>query len=168
MDQIKIGNFIQDLRKEKKLTQEKMAEQFGVTRRTVSRWGTGTNLPDLDLLIELADFFEVDLREILDGGRKTEKMNKELEETVHMVADYSNAEKEKLNARIRWVFLVAFLGFAVSSAVTAAELQNTEPFSNIASFAQGFSTGMMFVGLLMTSRFGPSIRAFKKRLLKRA
>ena len=41
MNQIKIGNFIKELRKEHKLTQEQLAEQFGVARRTVSRWETG-------------------------------------------------------------------------------------------------------------------------------
>ena len=44
MDQIKIGNFIRELRKEKKLTQEELAEKFNVARRTVSRWETGGSL----------------------------------------------------------------------------------------------------------------------------
>lgn len=43
MDQIKIGNFIRDLRKEKNLTQEELAEHFSVARRTVSRWETGVS-----------------------------------------------------------------------------------------------------------------------------
>lgn len=55
MDQVKIGSFIKELRKEKGLTQEQQAEQFQVSRRTISRWETGSNLPDLDLLIEMAD-----------------------------------------------------------------------------------------------------------------
>ena len=42
MNQIKIGNFIKELRKEQKLTQEALAEKFGVARRTVSRWETGS------------------------------------------------------------------------------------------------------------------------------
>ena len=82
MDQIKIGNFIKALRREKGLTQEQLAERFGVARRTVSRWETGSNMPDLDILMEMSDFYAVDLRELLDGERKGEKMNKELEETV--------------------------------------------------------------------------------------
>ena len=55
MDQQKIGRFLKDLRKEKNLTQEQLAERFQISRRTVSRWETGSNLPDLDLLIEMAD-----------------------------------------------------------------------------------------------------------------
>ena len=54
------------LRNEKKMTQEQLAEQFYVSSRTVSRWETGSNLPDISLLVELADFYEVDVREIID------------------------------------------------------------------------------------------------------
>ncbi|MBQ3236879.1 MAG: helix-turn-helix transcriptional regulator, partial [Oscillospiraceae bacterium] len=69
MDQIKIGKFLKHLRKEKGLTQEQLAEQFFVSSRTVSRWETGSNMPDLDILIELADFYNADIREIIDGER---------------------------------------------------------------------------------------------------
>ena len=49
MDQIKIGSFIKELRKEQNLTQEELAEKFNVARRTVSRWETGSNMPDLEI-----------------------------------------------------------------------------------------------------------------------
>ena len=96
MNQIKIGVFIKELRKEKGLTQEQLAEQFNVSRRTVSRWETGSNLPELDILIEMADYYEVGIRELLNGERKSEDMNKELEETVLKVAEYSNEDKIKV------------------------------------------------------------------------
>ena len=44
MDQIKIGIFLKELRKEKKLTQEQLAEKLNVSDRTVSRWETGGSL----------------------------------------------------------------------------------------------------------------------------
>ena len=92
----KIGTFLKELRKEKGMTQEQLAEKLNVSRRTVSRWETGNNMPDLDLLMELADLYEVDLREMLNGERKSEDpMNKEIEETVLQVAEYSNAEKQR-------------------------------------------------------------------------
>ena len=56
MNQQKIGGFLKELRLEKQLTQEQLAEELGVSRRTVSRWETGNNLPDLSLLVELADY----------------------------------------------------------------------------------------------------------------
>lgn len=104
MNQIKIGAFIKELRKEKELTQEQLAEQFNVSRRTVSRWETGRNLPELDILIEMADYYEVELRELLNGERKSESMNKELEETVLKVAEYSNEDKLKITKRMHLLF----------------------------------------------------------------
>ena len=78
MDLVKTGKFLQELRKEKGFTQEQLAEKIGVARRTVSRWETGCNMPDLDILMELSDLYEVDLREILSGERTSEQMNEEL------------------------------------------------------------------------------------------
>ena len=72
MDQIKIGKFLRELRNEKGITQEKLGEILGVAGRTVSRWETGFNLPDISLLVMLADFYDVDVREIIDGERKQE------------------------------------------------------------------------------------------------
>jgi len=57
MNQIKIGQFLKELRKETGLTQEQFAEQFNLSRRTVSRWENGNNMPDLDMLLALADFY---------------------------------------------------------------------------------------------------------------
>ena len=113
MDLVKIGAFLQTLRKEKGLTQEMLAEQMGVSRRTVSRWETGSNMPDLDILVELSDFYAVDLREILNGERKSEHMNEELKETVLQVADYSNEEKTRLLKRMHWLFIAGLVGFVV-------------------------------------------------------
>ena len=92
MDQKKIGSFLKELRKEKGLTQEQLAELMYVSDRTVSRWETGSNLPSLDILIRISDYYNVELSEILDGERKSGKMNKELEETVLKVADYSELQ----------------------------------------------------------------------------
>ena len=54
MNQKKIGLLLKELRKERNLTQEQLAEHFNISSRSVSRWETGNNLPDLDILIELS------------------------------------------------------------------------------------------------------------------
>ena len=77
IDQIKIGGFLRELRKEKELTQEQLAEKFGVSSRSVSRWENGNTMPELGILVELADYYEVDIKEIIDGERKSEIMEKE-------------------------------------------------------------------------------------------
>ena len=103
MNQVKIGEFLRELRKGKGLTQEQLAEQFNISRRSVSRWETGSNMPDVGLLIEIADFFEVDIREIIDGQRKSENMDKE-KETLKKVAEYADAEKAKLKKKVSNIF----------------------------------------------------------------
>ena len=106
MDLVKIGDFLKQLRKEKGLTQEELAEKMGVARRTVSRWETGNNMPDLDILIELSDLYETDLREILSGERKSGKMNEEMKETVEKIAEYSAEEKEKRRKKLNRYFIL--------------------------------------------------------------
>lgn len=56
MDQIKIGAFLKALRKTKELTQEQLAEKLNVSNRTVSRWETGSSMPDIGMLVALAEF----------------------------------------------------------------------------------------------------------------
>lgn len=53
MNQEKIGKFLKELRKQKGLTQEQIAEKFNVSNRTISRWENGNNMPDSDVLIEI-------------------------------------------------------------------------------------------------------------------
>ena len=104
MDQQKIGEFLKTLRKETGLTQEELADKMNVSRRTVSRWETGSNLPDLALLVELADLYDVDMREIFNGERKNEKVDKELKETMLMAADYTDDHMKKVMKRYQLMF----------------------------------------------------------------
>ena len=167
MDLIKIGRFLQDLRKEKGLTQEQLAERLNVARRTVSRWETGFNTPDLDILIELADLYAVDLRDLLNGERKSEQMNEELKETVLQVADYSNEEKARLLRRMHWLFIAGMIGFIAFLVITALGLQETAPYEAIGSFGLGSAFGMIILGVFFTSRSSLRIREFKQRLLRK-
>ena len=103
MNQKKTGEFLKQLRKEKNLTQEQLAEKLFVSGRTVSRWETGSNMPDLSVLVELADYYDIDIREIIDGERKSENMDKE-KETLKKVAEYADAEKAKLKKKVSNIF----------------------------------------------------------------
>lgn len=167
MDQIKIGKFFQELRKEKGLTQEQLAESLGVARRTVSRWETGSNLPDLDILIELSDLYAVDLRELLDGERKNAKMDKELENTVLKVAEYSNSEKQRSAKVVRIYFILGILALIANALMNLAELGDTFwiGFLKGASFAT--SLVAMLLGVLYTTGAMLKIQSFKMRLLHR-
>lgn len=164
MNQEKIGSFLKELRKSQGLTQEQIAEKFGVSNRTVSRWENGNNMPDLDVLIEISDFYEVDLREILNGERKNEEMNKEMKETVLQAVDYTNTEAEKYNKRVRLCNGLAALGILIYIFVKDTDNATLQL---VADCLQGFSIGMLFVGLLFSSKYGARIRAFKKRVMAR-
>lgn len=167
MDQVKIGRFLKELRKQKGLTQEQMAEKFNVTSRTISRWENGNNMPDLDILIEISDYYEVDLREILNGERKSENMNEEMKKTVLQAVEYTNTEAERCNKRVRicnGIALLLILAYTI--------LKDTGFYANPAAaagldLAQGLAVGMLLAGLLLSSRYGAKIRAFKHRLMKR-
>lgn len=109
MDMKKIGGFLKELRREKGLTQEQLAEILIVSGRTISRWETGTNMPDLSILIQMAEFYEVDVKEILDGERKNGMMEREMKETLCKVADYNRMEREKTAKAGGVAFGVTFL-----------------------------------------------------------
>ena len=106
MDQKKIGLFLKELRKEKGITQEAFAEKLNVSGRTVSRWETGSNLPDISLIVAIADFYEIDVREIIEGERKSE-MNEEIKDVANKMADYAGKEKSKM---MKWIQAIGFVG----------------------------------------------------------
>ena len=114
MDQIRIGAFLKQLRKEKDLSQEQLAERFNVSSRSVSRWENGNTMPDISILIELADFYDIDIRDLLRGERKSEKMDEDLKETLVMVADYTEADKAKILKKV----YTCGLGMLITSALS--------------------------------------------------
>ena len=121
MDQQKTGRFLRCLRKEKGLTQEQLAEQFYVSSRTVSRWETGSNLPDVGMLIELADFYHVDIREIIDGERKSEIMDNETRDTLEKVAAYATEGEKRAQSKVVIAALVVSIALFVCTVLFGDE-----------------------------------------------
>ena len=126
MDQQKTGRFLKELRKAKNLTQEQLAEKLNISGRTVSRWETGNNMPDISLLVELAELYDVSIPEIIDGERKSETMEREVKEVAEKMSDYAGTEKETLIKNIRNLSLMGVCALAVYFLldVTGAALQN--------------------------------------------
>jgi len=77
MDQVKIGAFIAELRKENNLTQQTLGDKLGVTNKTISRWETGVYMPDIEMLQLLGKEFGVSVNEIIAGERISEESFKE-------------------------------------------------------------------------------------------
>ena len=166
MDLIRIGAFLKALRRERQLTQEQLAEALNVSRRTVSRWETGSNLPDLDLLIEMADFYQVDLRDMLNGERKSGKMDEEMKDTLLKAADYTSEEKARLLRRMHGLFIAGLVGFALYLALSSLG-PDAAPYGVTGDFGLGFACGMLLVGVILTGRNEKKLRAFKTMLLQK-
>ena len=167
MDQQKIGLFLKTLRKEKDMTQEQIAEVFNVSRRTVTRWETGVNMPDLDILVEIADYYEVDLREIFDGERKSEKMNEELKETVLKAAEYGNDQKEKMAKVTLVYFILGIAALIINQSMQFFELPSTFWIGFIKGATAGLAMLAMIFGILYLTGTMDKVREFKMRIIKK-
>lgn len=91
MDLNKVGTFIANLRKEKDLTQAKLGEMLGVNDKTVSRWETGKNAPDISILNDLSEKLDISVKELLNGERNLEK-----DINIEALKYYNNRGKKRI------------------------------------------------------------------------
>ena len=162
MDMIKTGGFLKELRKEKVMTQEQLAERLNVSGRTVSRWETGRNLPDLDVLIEIADLYDLDIRELIDGERKSEKMDKETKDTLKKVADYADAEKKNLAKRMCDMSAGTLILFTVFLVLRFTGLADSaRPYQNLSDFALGVTASALVLNIMYCAGLLDKIRNAK-------
>lgn len=167
MDQQKIGTFLKQLRQERQLTQENLAEIMCVTNRSVSRWENGVNLPDLPTLIQLADFYGVELRELLDGETmNTPETKSATEETARKVADYSNDVMEKVTHRFHYMYLISIATVLIYLVMNHFDFSGSPVLQAIQGACLGIGLGMLIVGAIFTSKYGNKIIAFKVQMLK--
>lgn len=116
MNQEKIGKFIADMRKEKKITQSELAEKLGVTDRSVSNWENGKNMPDLSLFKPLCDELGITINDLMSGEIvDNKKYNEKLEENIINTIDYIDKKNTKNEDKKNITFLVTGgLGIALS------------------------------------------------------
>ena len=146
MDQIKVGAFLKDLRREKGITQEQLAEELGVSDRTISRWETGNNMPDISLLVEIADFFDVSIPEIIKGERKSEEMKEESKEVAETMSYYAKAEKEQLVKSIRNMSIIGFAALLVYMVLYVTGVYDR---NDLLRYTYGISEALIYVTVLM-------------------
>lgn len=167
MDQKKTGSFLRELRKEKQFTQEQLAEWFGVTSRSVSRWETGSNMPDLSILVELADFYDVDIRDIIDGERKGEDVNKEEKERLQLVADYAETEKNTLLMRLRIFSIVGLVSLIAGLTMMVISRDNNLPvYDYLMGTLMGVAIGALLVAVFYSTGVLENMRKRKRTLMK--
>ena len=83
MDQVKIGKFISQMRKEKGLTQKQLGEELLISDKTVSKWETGKGMPEVSLMLPLCEKLGINVNELLTGERiPDEDYKKKAEENI--------------------------------------------------------------------------------------
>ena len=112
MDAKKIGSFIAENRKAKKMTQVQMGEKLGVTAKTISRWENGNYMPDISLLIPIAELLDVSVNELLNGeGNRDTEENKAETQLVSAIA-YTKNRNAMLAKRYVYGVLITVLCLA--------------------------------------------------------
>ena len=99
MNQEKIGKFISELRKEKSMTQEQLAEKIGVTGKSISRWENGNTLPDISLLVQLSEILDTTLPELINGRKMTKEELLAQKETINNLIELETTKQIGYNQK---------------------------------------------------------------------
>lgn len=113
MNQAKIGKFIAELRKNKKMTQLQLGDKIGVSDKTISKWETGSSIPDLVYLNDLCDALDTSIPELL-AGEKIKKISSD--ELNNSLKYYTNQNNKKIMKRMSLIVIgivIFFLGIIV-------------------------------------------------------
>ena len=122
MDQLKIGKFITECRKQKQLTQLQLADKLGITDKAISKWERGIAMPDTSIMLELCDILCISVNELLNGERiNMENSNEKNEQLLLDMAKELETKNKiiwssmwaimivSITALIAGIFIVAFL-----------------------------------------------------------
>lgn len=138
MNQVKIGKFIAECRKTKKLTQAQLAEKLNITDRAISKWETGNGMPDSSIMLDLCSELGITVNELLCGEmiEMKEYNNKSEELLLKMTQEKEKRDKEFLNMEI---FIGILVSIILISCVFVASFVNMPNWSRI---------GLIIIGLI--------------------
>ena len=114
MDQLKIGKFIAECRKEVNLTQMQLSEKLGITDKAISKWERGISMPDTSIMLELCDILGISVNELLSGEKinmeKNDQNNEQL--LLDMAKELERKNKTIWNAMwtIMTVSIIGLIG----------------------------------------------------------
>ena len=112
MNQEKIGKFIAELRKEKNLTQEELANKLGITKNAVSKWERGLSLMDASLFKPVCNILDISIVELLNGEKiAKEDINTKTADALRNTIDYSNNQikKNRIKNIVHTVLIIIIL-----------------------------------------------------------
>ncbi len=78
MDSVKIGQYLAELRKYYKITQDELATRLGVSRQAISKWETGASIPDIELLYKLSELYGITINDIINADISKIKYQKQI------------------------------------------------------------------------------------------
>ena len=104
MDQVKIGNFIADIRKEKRMTRKELAEAIGVSDKAISKWECGNGMPEMSMLLPLCQELQINVNELLSGERLSENSYSQKAEENIMNLMQEKEENNKQNRKHFWAW----------------------------------------------------------------
>jgi transcriptional regulator with XRE-family HTH domain len=110
-----------ELRKQKGISQEELADKLNISRQTLSKWELGNSTPDLEKLILLCDYFEISLDELVFGNKvETPEKPPKDSVTIAQVLDdkiltAKNKQKAKKGVKVAFIILAIFFGIDVIS-----------------------------------------------------
>ena len=116
MNQEKIGKFIMECRKNKKMTQSELAEKLGVTDKSVGNWENGRNMPDLSLFKPLCNELGITINDLLSGEViSKEEYQEKFEENIVNTIDYSSKRIGKYSNVIGLILVIFGLFISISA-----------------------------------------------------
>lgn len=167
MNQKKIGSFLKELRKEMGITQEEFAEKLDVSSRTISRWETGANMPDISLLVNIAEIFNVSIPEIINGERKSEIMEKEVKEVAEAMSNYAGAEKSVILKRVKLISIIGLISLVIGLVMEAINYDSMIPiYECMKETCLGFGVGALATMVLYTTGILEKIKNRKSKQMK--
>ena len=96
MNQIKIGKFISECRKNSNLTQMQLAEKLNITDRAISKWENGKAMPDSSIMLDLCKELKISVNELLSGEMIDMKNYNKIAEENLIKLNESNEKKKKI------------------------------------------------------------------------
>ncbi len=142
MDQIKIGRFIAERRRQANLTQAQLAEKLNITDRAVSKWETGKSMPDSSIMLKLCEILHITVNDLLCGEVvTTDDYKKQLEKNMlQMVIQKEEADKKLLMLEI----VIGVLSMTVLLGFTfIASYVEMEAWLRVLLIVFGFVVGMI-------------------------
>ena len=141
MNQTAIGGYIARKRKEQNLTQEQLAQQLGVSNKTISKWETGKCMPDYSVIQKLCDALYVTLPELMDGEDAAEDSVRVYDDA--QILDLLRRTQELERQRgVLCGFVLIVLGIASSA------LSKTTGGTDVQDFLSGILMGLSVIEIL--------------------